>query len=488
VRDTLLFGGAPLLVLRNVGLLLRYIAPVPLLMLPAAVYYDEWDAITSVLLTFALFLGVGTVLSYVPARREPRLREGLLIAAVGWLVVPLGSVVPFMALEGWTFLDSYFETMSAWTGTGMSLADVEALHQTTLLWRSLMQWVGGLGVIVLTLAILARPGTGAHTLYVSEGREDKLRPSVLSTVRTLWRLYIGLTAAAIVLLLAIGLPIWHAINHALTGIATGGMSITRGSIGEYGQANVEWAMIAIMITGALPFVALYALVRGRWNGFLRDEQVRAFAVVALVFIPLLAWGLAHMPVAPPDALRAAVFQGISAMSTTGFQSADISSWTPAAKIGMAGLMLLGGAAGSTAGGVKLFRGVLLLKGALWKLRRSGLPHFSVTTFRFGGERLDEREANEEFADAAFIVVLWITMLFIGTMTLVSLLPHGIPFENVFFEVASVQANIGLSVGIVSPTMPEGAKVALAGLMWAGRLEILPVLLLLRGLLPRFPKR
>ena len=489
MRIALIHGGGALIVLHHIGLLLRYIAALPFFVLPVSIYYAEWHAVVPLLGMAAAFLIAGIVLSSLPTRREPRLREGLLIAAVGWLVIPLGSILLFIWVEGWTPLNAYVETMSAWTGTGITVADVTALTHSTLMWRSVMQWVGGLGVIVLTLAILARPGTGAFTLYSSERSEDKLRPSVLSTVRTLWGIYVAVTLAGIALLLLVGMPAWDALNHGLTGISTAGMSVLPGGIDQYDDWRFELALMPIMIVGSLPFVATYALMRGRWRSFFRDEQVRAMFVVLAVAIPLGMYALergeplldrAHV-------LRDAAFQVLSAVTTTGFQTANIAEWPVGMKLGLTGLLLVGGAAGSTAGGVKLVRGVLLLKGALWKLRRSGLPTFAVTTFHFGSERLSDSEANEEFAEAAFILVLWVALLFASLLVFLTLLPQ-YPVADVIFELSSLAANNGMTTGITTVALPDAAKVAAVLLMWAGRLEILPVLLLLRGLIPTFGKR
>lgn len=475
-----------IIVVRNVGLLLRYVSALPLLLLPVAAWYGEWDALNGVLVTSAAFLAAGWSFSFLPSPREPRLREGLLVAAVGWLLVPLGSVFVFVLGEGWRPLDAFFECMSAWTGTGLSVADLPTLSHTALAWRSIMQWVGGLGVIVLTLSILARPGTGAYTLYVSEGREDKLRPSVLSTVRTIWWLYLLFTLGAVGLLLVAGMAPWDALNHALTGIATGGMGLTPASIADYASPSVEAALIVIMLVGSIAFAAHYALIHGRWRDFLRDEQVRALVIVVAVALPLLYVGLTNLPEGVAR-FRETAFHVVSAVTTTGFQTSTLADWPHAAKIGLAGVMLLGGAAGSTAGGLKLVRGVLLVKGASWKLRRSGLPHFAVTSFRFGGRSLSEDEANEEFAEAAFIGFLWVVTLFLAFLTFITLLPT-VPIEDVLFDVASTQANVGLSTGVVNAALPDGAKAALMGLMWAGRLEIMPVLLLIREILPGLRKR
>lgn len=488
MREQTLLGGGALIVLHNVGLLLRYMGVVPLALLPVAAYYREWIIVPSILLMAAAMFGVGHMLSLLPTRRDPRLREGLLIAAAGWLVVPGGSVILFIHGEGWNALDAYLECMSAWTGTGVSVADVTMLSRTSLMWRSVMQWVGGLGVIVLTLAILARPGTGAFTLYAGEAREDKLRPSILSTVRTLWKIYLGLSILGIALLLAVGMSVWDAVNHALTAIATAGMSTEPLGIGSYDSAAVELALVPIMVLGSLPFVATYALMRGRWRNFVRDEQVKALALGYLAVAAALAWAIArHLPAMEQwTALRYGVFHGVSALSSTGFQSMDLTRWSEGMKLGIAGAMVLGGAAGSTAGGIKVVRGILLVKGAVWKLRKSGMPHFTVTTFRFGGERLSDQEANEEFAEASFILVLWVAMLFAGLLAFLTFMP-GLPLADVIFEIASLQDNNGMSMGIVTATMPEAAKLVTIGLMWAGRLEILPALLLLRGLVPRFGK-
>jgi len=379
-------------------------------------------------------------------------------------------------------------------------------------WRSLIQYVGGVGVIVLTVTILSRPGSGSYTLYRSEAREEKIHPSVVSTVRTVWKIFVGYTVVAVVLLfVALSLSeygqglstferFWQALNHGMTGLATGGFSVTDNSIGTYNSPLVEGVLLPVMALGAIAFPVHYIVLRDRDFGKLvSDLQTRWLLVLFAVGVLLLSvQNLVTLPrtdlgqtVAIPaslglsalqfDAIRDATFQFVSALSCTGFQSSPIGTWSEGGKLLVSGAMVLGGAAGSTVGGIKIIRGYTIAAGIRWQFSRVFLPANAVVTNRIDGRILDREQMNEEFAEAAIISMLWLILLATSSLVLVNVAPS-FSYADALFEVASAQGNVGLSSGITGPTMHPLAEAMFVLNMWVGRLEIIPVLVFGRALL------
>lgn len=220
-------------------------------------------------LTAGLRCGSSILLMSVKVVEEPRLKHTMIVAALTWVIVPLYSTVPFLTMEGMPFIDSFFESLSGWSGTGLTMVIREdQLSYTIQFWRSLMQRVGGMGVIVLMISILARPGTGAFTLYKSEGRTEKIHPSIVSTVKTMWKIFLIYTVLGTLLLWACGMPLWESLNHCMTGLATGGFSVKDNSIGTYDSATIDYALLPIMTAGALSFAMHYQMLRVKRRVFL----------------------------------------------------------------------------------------------------------------------------------------------------------------------------------------------------------------------------
>jgi trk system potassium uptake protein TrkH len=422
---------------------------------------------------------IGFTLRYIfKSAKEPGLRHAMICAALAWLVIALISSIPFIVIAGMPFLDAFFEGMSGWTGTGLTMIKPSEECRTILFWRSLMQWVGGVGVIVLMLSILARPGTGAFTLYRAESREEKIRPSVISTTRTIWWIYLLYTVIGIIILFIAGMSPWDAINHGMTGLATGGFSTQDGSIGSYNNPMIEVSCIFLMILGVVSFAVHYDVLRGNLRRFFTDTQNKAFCIIAILGVAFLTFELAH--IYGIGSFRLSSFQFISGLSCTGFQTANIQDWRQSAKLVIAAAMVIGGAAGSTAGGIKLIRGVLLSKSILWKIREGLLPRKAVVTYKLGKKRLGKEEADRQVAEAGLISFLWIIFLFIGVLVLSYLTSATI--EDIVFEVASAQGNVGLSTGITGPDLSPIGKIMLIFNMWIGRLEIIPVMMLFRSMI------
>jgi len=505
---------------RDIGKILEALGGIVLATLVVALVWREFYAVPALVVSAAVPFGVGRLLAtrYATAP-DPGKLHGMMVAASGWFGVGVFGSLPFL-LIAWTIaldpaglgapeltgraastvaafqnpLNAVFESMSGFTGTGLTMTDDEAALPRTLQWyRTFIEWVGGVGVIVLTTAILSRPGSGSLTLYESEARSEKIHPSVVSTVRTIWWIFVLFTFVSILLLWLVGMPLWGAINHGMTGLATGGFSITDNSIATYDSVAIDFALPPVMLLGSIAFPIHYLILQGDIENFYTDLQTRwllgALGVGSILLSTMVyANGTYESAFA---AVRYGLFQFVSAMTCTGFQTAvdatnvALGRWSPEAQLTVTAGMVLGGAAGSTVGGIKLIRLITLHNGIRHRITEVFLPDSAIRQFEINGRHLGEEEANREFAEAAIIAALWFLFLGLSTFVLLVVLPaETYPLENVLFEVASAQGNVGLSAGITGAGMPSLAKVAFLFNMWIGRLEIIPVLVLLRALFKR----
>ena len=493
---------------RDLGRILQVLAVLIAGTVPVAVVWGEYYALPAIVASSLAPLAIGTALARTCAGAEdPGKLHAMTIAASGWFLVAVFGSLPFY-LIAWTVavdppmlavpggsdtlaafqnpLNALFESMSGFTGTGLTMTQHEPeLPATLQWWRSLTEWIGGVGVIVLTTAVLARPGSGSLTLYESEARSRKIHPSVVSTVRTIWWIFLLFTLGSIGLLWLAGMPLWDAINHGMTGISTGGFSVTDASIGTYDSAVIDYALLPIMIAGSIAFPVHYLMFQGDIRNVYRDVQTRwligLYAAGAILLGAILLDGGVYDGV--QETTRFALFQFVSALSCTGFQTAGGlgTDWSPAAQLTVAGAMTVGGAAGSTVGGIKVIRLILLVNGTRHRIGGVWLPKSAVRRLQIGDRRLGEVEAAREIEEAAIVAFLWIVFLVLGAYVLMLTVGEQFTLENVLFEVASAQGNVGLSAGITGPGMPTPAKLVFLLNMWVGRLEIIPVLVFLRGL-------
>ncbi|HZD43018.1 MAG TPA: TrkH family potassium uptake protein, partial [Methanomicrobiales archaeon] len=315
-------------------------------------------------------------------------------------------------------------------------------------WRSFIEWVGGVGVIVLTTAILARPGSGSLTLYESEARSEKIHPSIVSTVRTIWWIFLLFTVISTLLLWVAGMPPWDALNNAMTGLATGGFSVADHSIGTYHSATIDFAVVPVMILGSIAFPVHYLIMQGDLSKLWTDLQTRwvfgFFGLGTVVLTVLLTAG--HVYGSSFQDFRYGIFQFVSAASCTGFQTAGNlgTSWSSSAQLVTSLGMVVGAAAGSTVGGIKLIRAATLLKGTLFRIQDVFYPSMAVRHFELNGRSLSELELAREFEEAAIISFLWVVFLGLGVFCLLLTVNPKFTTANAIFEVASAQGNVGLS--------------------------------------------
>lgn len=503
---------------RDLGRILQALSGLMFLSLLIPLVWGEYYAIPAFLLAGLVTLSIGSGLAHrYRNAAEPGRLHGMMIAASGWFFVAVFGSLPFL-LTAWTVeldptwlaipthidtatlgrfqnpLNGLFESMSGFTGTGLTMTVHEdEIPHALQWWRSFIEWVGGVGVIVLTTAILARPGSGSLTLYESEARSEKIHPSIVSTVRTIWWIFLLFTFVSIFLLWVAGMPIWGAINHAMTGLATGGFSITDQSIATYDSVAIDFALIPVMVLGSIAFPIHYLILQGDVKNLYTDPQTRwvfgYFGLGAAALVGLLVLNGTYDSAF--SALRYGLFQFVSAASCTGFQTAvdatnvALGRWSPESQLVVTGGMVVGAAAGSTVGGIKLIRAITLTKGITYRIGGVFYPSKAVRHLRIDGRMLSDEEAAQEVEEAAIITFLWLVFLAVGMFVLLIALPmaeQGYTLANVMFEVASAQGNVGLSAGITGPSMPTVTKVMFLFNMWIGRLEIIPVLVLLRGVL------
>ncbi len=489
-------------VLRSLGGIFIIIGFVSLFSLIVPLYFGEYgsncpyDAIGPILITSAIYFGIGLPLFYIFKNADPpNFKSAMVTAALGWFFISAVGSIPFwlipydkISLASMAPLSAFFESMSGWTGTGLTMVAQENLLPATLqFWRSLIQWVGGVGVIVLTLSILARPGTGSFVLYKGEARDQKMHPSIVSTVRTIWWIFLLFTIIGIVVLTVIGLispdgmnP-WESINHAMTGIATGGFSVTDNSITSFGTIS-QIAILVLMLTGAIAFAAHYDLLKGRIKKFFLDAQFRA--LIVLIILGLIGLTFVNLHLYGDDILRSLKYSGFqftSAITCTGFASVEnLGDWSESAKLILAVAMVIGGAAGSTAGGIKLFRAILLYKGVGWRIKRAISTPRRVFVHKFGDKSLSKDDAMDLINEAAIISFMWIVLLFSGVIVIMQT-AENTTLSNSFFEVCSAQGNVGLTAGITDINMSPVGKTMLIFNMWIGRLEIIPIIVLIKSM-------
>ncbi|MBS7643313.1 TrkH family potassium uptake protein [Candidatus Bathyarchaeota archaeon] len=446
-----------------------------------SVIFNELNIALVFMLTSVTAIILGIVLFRRYPRGEIELKEAMIISASAWAICPLISSIPFMAAAHMSPIDSYFEAMSGLTATGLTmLENVEQCSKGILFFRSLLEWVGGVGVVVLLLGVIMRPGIAAATLYIAEARTDKIKPTVTSTVRTIWWIYILYTVAGTILLFSAGLPLFDAINHSMTSLATGGFSIKNQSIGAYNNLSVESVTISLMIIGSISFVLHYKVLHGNLKEFVKNAEIRFMVIILILSIFLVTLDLYLRGYAAFQALRFSAFQCVSALSGTGFSTIDLTTLSDFSKVILIILMVTGGGYGSTSGAIKLIRMAIIFKSFQWIIRKLIEPKGAIIPMKLCGKVYEEPAIME----AALFAILYASFLLGGSLLLTFL---GYPFTSALFEIASAEGNVGLSVGVCTPVMPVAGKIVLIFEMWAGRLEFLPVIVL-AGLFFGYSKR
>ena len=458
-----------LLIEHPLGMIMQGIGVVVLSPVIFALIYNE-NTYLAFIIPSILSLAVGHLLKMSSSQNNNLgIKHGMIIAAVAWLWAAfIGSLCLVMGTNV-DFLNAFFESMSAWTGSGLSIfINVEVLPKSILFLRSLEQWIGGLGVVIVVIGILIRPGTSAARLYKSEAREEKIKPSITGTVKTIWWIYLFYTVVGILLYVAAGMPLFDAINNTFCNLSTGGMSVKNDNVGAYNSIPIYIITMILMIIGGTSFLVHYKAFKGNVLDAIRDIQFQTAIAIIVLFSILLI-------VVTKFSTVDAFYFVISALSTTGSSIQPVNTiagWPNYAKIVIIAAMILGMSAGSTSGAFKLIRLITLFKGIYWEIIRIISPTGSVIPRKISGKPIGDVEIREAgnylFLYLSFICISWLMLM-----------QHGYNGIDSLFEVASAQGNIGLTTGIISATMPPIAQVFLIVNMWIGRIEIIPALVLVK---------
>lgn len=468
-------------VLNVLGLLLLFNGMFMLLCLPATVIFNLEDVVSmGFSATATLGLGMMTwVLTRSSEKPNIRKREGFLIVTFGWVVMSISGTLPYiMSGSVVSFTDAFFETLSGYTTTGASIiTDLDIVPKDILLWRSMTQWIGGMGIIVLAVAILPILGIGGMQLFVAESpglKADKLAPKIRDTAKRLWLIYVGLTVAELVMLKIAGMTWFDALNHALTTMATGGFSTQNTSAAEFSPA-IQYIITLFMFLAGTSFTLTYFALVGNVKKVLENEEFRFYTGIILLTTVGVSIVVASVSdVGFEKAFRDSIFQIISLITTTGFVSADYTSWTSFITMVFFILLFFGGSAGSTAGGVKIVRHIILVKNSILELKRQLHPS-AIIPVRLNGRAVDQ---SITYNVVAFIM----TYIIIFALGSVVMTMFGVDLLTAMGSVATSLGNVGPGIGNVGPMdnfawLPAGAKWFLAILMLVGRLELFTVLIL-----------
>lgn len=451
------------------------------LCLPFSIYYEEewWTIGLSGLITTAVG-GAIWFLTYKEENKELKKKDGYLIVTLGWLSMSFFGSLPFL-LSGAipNFTDAFFETISGFTTTGASiLNDIEAVPKGILFWRSLTQWIGGMGIIVLAVAILPLLGIGGMQLFIAESpgiSPDKMKPRIKDVAKRLWIIYLGLTLAECILLLFGGMSFFDAINHSLTTMATGGFSTKNDSVAHYDSAYIQYVIIIFMFLAGTNFTITYYGLKGKFLKAWQNEEFRNYVILILV----LSVGIAFFVFSSnwkgfEQAFRDSLFQVVSIVTTTGYVTADYTTWAPFLTVIFFLLMFLGASAGSTAGGIKIVRHTLLFKNSFLEMKRQLHPSAVIPV------RLNNTAVSRDITyNVLAFVMIYLLVFGIGVFLLSF---TGVGFDTALGAVATSLGNIGPGLGEVGPVnnfsgiTPFG-KWLLSFLMLLGRLELFTVLIL-----------
>ena len=442
-----------------------------------------------------LVMSLGGIMMLVSKNHEAQIqkREGYLIVTLGWVLITVTGMTPFLLTDTIRDLPSvFFETMSGYTATGSTiLTDIESLPASILFWRSMTHWIGGMGIIVLAIAILPLLGIGGMQLFTAEApgpNSDKLHPRITDTAKRLWIIYVSFTFAETLLLHLAGMSLFDALNHAMSTMASGGFSTKNSSLAHWNHLPwVHYIIIVFMFLAGSNFVLSYFAFTGKIKKVFQDDEFLAFTKFIFVFSMIVfvvlvtqvdltkdsfyhpeVWGKVE------SSLRHSFFQVLAIVTTTGFVTADYTAWTPFMTIFFFGLMFLGGSAGSTSGGIKVVRHLLMIKSGFLEFKRALHPN-AIIPSRYNGKVV----SKEIIGNILGFFILYMVSFIVGSLVFGLM---GLNFENAIGVAASSLGNVGPAIGDFGPAgnysqLPPLGKYWSSFLMLMGRLELFTVLIL-----------
>ena len=473
------------MIAHDMGLIFEFLGLVSFLPFVALAAFGEWTLLLPLASAPLTFLLLGFAISHIPYRDiEPSLSVTLSAVTLAWLAIALIGALPFFFGLGLSYTDSVFEAMSGWTGTGFSLiSSPDTTPFTLLFWRSFIQWIGGIGIIAFAISLRRKTRTSLFRMYRAEGREEELVPASVSTGRRMWMIYIVLTVAFTGLIMLTGIPLWDSLNLVMTAIATGGFFVHAGGLAYYHNPLLEILLIPVMLAGAVPFKIFLLLYNGKVIAMFRDQTVQALLLIAGIGSIVTSLDLFIFTNTPlTTAFRQGVFTAVSGLCTCGFQNSNPHAWAVIPLSVVSFLMFIGGAMGSAAGGVKVNRIIIAYDGIRWWFRRFFVSSRVSVPLRFAGRPVSKELSELSISKNLLVIVVYVLTIFIATVITLHVYITSFRLEEVIFEIVSALSNAGLSVGFIGPSSPVAIKWVFILLMWLGRLEIVPVVVIVMGTL------
>lgn len=463
-----------------IGALLVIIGGLMFCCIPVSLYYSSGDA--TALLYSASWTMIAGIISWQYRFRSSanvNKREGYLIVATAWLsMIFFGALPYYFSGTAAHVTDAVFESVSGFTTTGASImSDIEGLPQGILMWRSLTQWIGGMGIIVLTVALFPLLGIGGIELFVAEApgpTSDKIHPRIKEVAKRLWLIYVSLTALLFVILIIEQMPAFDAFNHALTTMATGGFSTKNDSMAHYGPL-IQYTVILFMFLAGTNYTIIYYSLKGKWHNVWSSDEFKFYAIlISILAISCTVWIYQSTGSPLEQSFRDGLFQIVSLITTTGFVSADYTSWSPGLTMLFFILLFVGACAGSTSGGIKLIRHLVFLKNSLLEFKRLLHPRALIRI------KINKQIVPPKVLTHILVFLLIYLILFVGGSLAVTLC--GMDFTSSIGAVATSLGNVGPGIGDVGPVnnfaaVPTPAKWILSYLMLLGRLELFTMLII-----------
>lgn len=472
-------------IVKILGVLFMFLGGLMLTALPFSIIFksnDFWAITYAAIVT----LSTGWIIWYANRNKKEKIgkREGYMIVVLAWLGMCFFSALPYL-FSGTFFslTDAMFESVSGLTTTGASvISDIESISKGILFWRSLTQWIGGMGIIVLTVALFPLLGIGGVELFVAEApgpTSDKIHPQIKETAKSLWLIYVGLTIVLCILLIAEGMTFYDSINHALTTMATGGFSTKNTSIAYFTSPLIQYTLIIFMFLAGSNYTILYYGLNGCFKKVWQSDEFRTYVVITLGFIVLLTLLVYQYTDHPFElAFREVCFQVISLITTTGFVSADYTNWTSTTTMICFVLLFVGACTGSTSGGIKIIRHLVFFKNSILEFKRILHPRGLIRI------KIDKKIVAPKILTHILVFLLIYLIIFVVGSIVMSIILTDFeqPFLTAIGSVATSLGNVGPGIGQVGPVdnfaaIPKLGKWFLAFLMLLGRLELFTILVL-----------
>lgn len=459
-----------LYMMKYIGVMLMFIGGIillPILILPF--YPNEAKYIICFLIPAGIAGALGFMLSKINGPEDYTLSIGdAATIVVGiWILATFFSALPFILWGKLNFSQAYFEAMSGWTTTGLSIIDVGNAPNIILIFRSIIQFFGGVGIVLVVVSALSE--SFGMILFTSEGHTNKLLPNIAKTSRLILKIYTGYFIAGTLLYIAFGMSVFDAVNHSMTALSTGGFSTETLSIGAYNSFPIELITVILMMLGATNFYANMILIHGKFRDYFRLGETKLILIIIAISVPTVAFTLllnAYGNI--PLSLRISFFNIISAITTTGYSTVTYNDWPDFAYLVMVVLMIIGGGIGSTAGGIKLERVNIIIRQISWSIKRKFMPERMVnkpSIYRAEGKTTITSDVYVESSNYALI---FLAFFMAGTCILTL---TGYSIKDSLFEFASALGTVGLSIGVTSINTPPLALWTMTFGMLLGRLEI-----------------